>query len=133
MNREERIDLYRRVVVGRTSLLFLLLERLTRKVEAMADTLDDVLGVETSTLTDVKALAQAVQQLKDGNATLQQELTDALAGVTLPPAVQEKISAALSAAGSVQQGVDNILASIAPTPAPPPTPDPNPPTPVTGS
>ena len=68
-----------------------LLRHLVEQGERMAATLDQVLETVTSSSTVVESISQLVKGLK-------QQLADALAGTTLPPAVQAKVDAIFSTA-----------------------------------
>ena len=100
------------------SVTALLQQVLSNQRKVMA-TLEDIQASEEHEGTAVGQLADAVTALKDGMAALQQQLTDALSGTTLPPAVQAKVDAAFSASKANSVKVDGILASLAP---PPPVP-----------
>ena len=83
-------------------------------------TLDDIQANEAHEGTAIGQLADAVTALKEGMATLQQQLADALSGVTLPPAVQTKIDNAFAASKTNSDKVDEILSALVPPPPPPP-------------
>ena len=72
-----------------------LIEQLIRQVlkqgEKMAATLDQVLDTVTAESTVVNSISELIKGLK-------QQLADALAGTTLPPAVQAKVDAIFSTA-----------------------------------
>lgn len=86
---------------------------LNRKLERIMDTLDEVLADVTEEGTKLDSLAAFIAGLK-------QQIADALAGTTLPPAVQAKVDAVFASVeankGKVQAALD---ANVTP---PPPTP-----------
>jgi hypothetical protein len=77
-------------------------------------TLDDIQASEEHEGTTIGQLADAVTALKAGMAALTQQLADALAGTTLPPAVQAKVDAAFALSKTNSDAADAILASLAP-------------------
>ncbi len=101
--REQRID-------AMLALILLRLEVLERKFDVAQKSLDDVLAEVTAESTKL-----------DGNSTLisglKQQLADALAGTTLPPAVQAKVDAIFTQAEQNSAKIDAALtANVPPTP-----------------
>lgn len=86
------------------------LDLIIRKQEAMMATLDDVL----SEVTDESTRLDSIQALIDG---VKQQLADALAGTTLPPATQAKIDAVFSGLTTNKGKIDKALNANAPAPA----------------
>jgi hypothetical protein len=85
-----------------------------RKLERIMHTLDDVLA-------DVAEESSKIDSLTVFIAGLKQQIADALAGVTLPPAVQAKVDAVFDAV-EVNKGkvVTAMDANVPPAPEPPP-------------
>jgi len=79
----------------------LLISILKKEIEIMA-TLDDVLAKVTEESGDIDSLLALMAGIK-------QQLADALAGVTLPPAVQEKVDAVFA---GVEANVNKVVAAI---------------------
>jgi hypothetical protein len=86
--------------------------------ERIMASIDDVLADEANEATALGQIANATQVLLANDASLKQQLADALAGVTLPPDVQTKIDAAVAASNGNVAAANQILANLAP---PPPT------------
>lgn len=79
-------------------------------------TLDEVLQQVTDEDTKVDSIITML-------SGVEQQLKDALAGVTLPPAVQAKVDAVFAKAKGSADKIDAaIAANTPPTPAPAPTP-----------
>jgi len=93
----------------------------TQGTKIMA-TLDDIQASEAHEGTALGQLADVVTAQQKTITDLQAQLAAALAGTTLPPAVQAQVDAAFAAADDNTQKVDSILASLAPAPAPAPAP-----------
>lgn len=108
-------------VLGRLDAIDSRLTALFKQGAKTMATLQDIQDSEAHEGTAIGQLADAVTQLKAGVATLQQQLADALAGTTLPPAVQAAVDAAFATSKANSDGVDAILTSLAPTPAGAPT------------
>ena len=98
-------------------ILAALLQLKTQGAQIMS-TLDDIQASEEHEGTAIGQLADAVTSLKTNVANLSQQLADALAGTTLPPAVQAKVDAAFAASKSNSDAVDAILTSLVPVPTP---------------
>jgi len=79
----------------------LLISILKKEISIMA-TLDEVLAKVTEESGDIDSLIALMAGIK-------QQLADALAGVTLPPAVQEKIDAVFA---GVQSNIDKVVTAI---------------------
>lgn len=79
------------------------------------NTLDQVVQGETDEGSAIAVLGTSLQTLIAGQATLQQQLADALNGVTVSPAVQAKIDAAIA---GQQANITAIQADIAAIPVP---------------
>lgn len=77
-------------------------------------TLQDIQDNEAHEGTALGQLADAVTALQAGQAALQQQLTDALSGTTLPTSVQAAVDAAFAGAKANSDKVDGILASLTP-------------------
>jgi hypothetical protein len=77
-------------------------------------TLDQILDKVTQETTDIGSLKVFIAGLK-------QQIADALAGVTLPPAVQAKVDAVFAGVAANDQAVVDAMAASVP-PAPPATP-----------
>lgn len=73
-----------------------------QKLETMGNTLDEVLTEVGDESTQIDSLAA----LMDG---IEQQLKDALAGTTLPPAVQDKIDAVFAGVASNKQKVVDAI------------------------
>lgn len=86
---------------------------LDQGVKIMA-TLQDIQDNEAHEGTALGQLADAVTALQAGQATLQKQLADALAGTTLPTSVQAAVDAAFAAAKANSDKVDGILTSLTP-------------------
>lgn len=84
--------------------------RILHRMEKMMSTLDEVLADVTEEGTKLDSLAAFIAGLK-------QQIADALAGTTLPPAVQAKVDAVFAGVesnkGKVQAALD---ANVSPTP-----------------
>lgn len=74
-------------------------------------TLDEVL----SEVTDENTRLDSIQSLIDG---IKQQLADALAGTTLPPATQAKVDAVFATLTSSKSKIDKALNVNVPAPAP---------------
>ena len=86
------------------------LGRLTRLETTMAATLDQVLSDVTAQTTKLDSIVSLITGLK-------QQLADALAGTTLPPAVQAKVDAIFATAEANSAKIDTALsANVPPTP-----------------
>jgi hypothetical protein len=104
--------------------------------------LDDVLAIlhsmETTqmatldqVLADVSAETTALDSINTLIVGLHQQLLEAFAGTTLPPAVQAKVDEIFAAARANKIKIaaalaNNVSPAPAPTPVPTPTPDPTP-------
>jgi uncharacterized protein YoxC len=96
------------------------LNALTEQGMQIMATLDDILNDEAQDATALGQLATAVQTLLASVTTLQTELAAALAGTTLPTAVQAKVDQAFTNSKANTATVNSILTSLAPPPPPPP-------------
>lgn len=88
-----------------------------RKFQDRLDTIMATLDEILADVTDEGTRLDSISTLLTG---LRQQLADALAGTTLPPAVQAKVDAIFTAAESNKGKIDTALNSG--VPAPPPTP-----------
>lgn len=99
-------------VSAAVDVLLLRQEILQRKVDEMAKTLDDVLAVVTPLGDKIDSLVALVNGIE-------QQLKDALSGVTLPPGVQTKVDAVFdqitAESAKVQAALD---ANTPPVPTP---------------
>jgi hypothetical protein len=91
----------------RVELVYLTLRALERKVDTIMKTLDEVLAV----VTPIPSKVDGLKALIDG---LKQQLADALAGTTLPPAVQAKVDAIFETAKNSSDKIDAALAANTP-------------------
>ena len=90
------------------------LDSILANQEKIMSSLDDVLAATTKETTDIASLSTFV-------AGLQQQIADALAGVTLPPAVQAKVDAVFAAVNTNDAAVVAAMAAnVPPAPAPAP-------------
>lgn len=90
------------------------LQPILKKLETFMATLDETLAAVTAEDTKIDGIIALVTGLK-------QQLADALAGTTLPPAVQQKIDAVFATATASAGKIDTALAANTPA-APPATP-----------
>lgn len=87
-----------------------------RRLEYIMATLDEVLADVNEESTKLDSLAVFIAGLK-------QQIADALAGVTLPPAVQAKVDAVFAGVEANKAKVVAAMdANVPPPPEPPPTP-----------
>lgn len=89
--------------------------QILHRMEKMMTTLDEVLADVADEGTKIDSLGAFIAGLK-------QQLTDALAGATLPPAVQEKIDAVFAGVESNKGKIDVLKAldaNVTPTPPAP--------------
>lgn len=94
------------------------IDRLTERLEKMANTLDDILNDVSAEST----LEDSIITLLNG---ISQQLKDALAGTTLPTAVQEKVDAAFTALEANKAKLAAALTANTPAaPQPPAAPTP---------
>ena len=99
-----------RQIKSMLELIVLELAILKRKVSEMAKSLDDVLAEVTAQGTKLDGITTLISGLK-------QQLADALAGTTLPPAVQAKVDAIFNQASQNAAKIDTALdANVPPTP-----------------
>jgi hypothetical protein len=84
-----------------------------RKVDSIMATLQQVLEVVTAESGQIDSLVA----LMNG---FQQQLNDALSGVTLPPVVQEQVDAIFAAAATDAQKIVDAINANTPTPQEPP-------------
>ena len=89
------------------------LDRILKLLEQIMATLDQVLADVTAETSSIAGLSDLIKGLK-------QQLADALAGITLPPATQAKVDAIFAAAETNKQAIADALAAnvVAPPPAP---------------
>ncbi len=83
------------------------LDSLTRKVDAMAKTLQEVLDAVAAEDTKIDGIIALVGGLK-------QQLADALSGTTLPPDVQAKVDALFDKATASAGKIDAALSANVP-------------------
>lgn len=107
-------------ISGRITGIETALSALVKQGTIIMATVKQILDSEDHTNTALGQLATAVQQLKTGQATLEQELRDALANATIPADVQTDIDNAFAKSSANSASVDSILTSLAPIPAPGP-------------
>ncbi len=88
------------------------LDRILKLLEQIMATLDDTLALVTKESTDLDSVKALLAGLK-------QQLADALAGVTLPPAMQAKVDAIFAVDQTNAQKIADALATgvTAPPPA----------------
>lgn len=86
-----------------------LLQQLLKQGEHIMASLDEVLADVTAETTSLDSIATLIAGLK-------QQVTDALSGTTLPPAVQSKVDAIFTAAETNKQKIAAALAANVPTP-----------------
>lgn len=82
---------------------------INKTLEKIMATLDDVL----SEVTDEGNRLDSIQTLIDG---IKQQLADALAGTTLPPAVQQKVDAVFAGLTANKAKIDTALNTNTPPP-----------------
>lgn len=87
-----------------------LLRLILKAQENILATLDDVLNDVTAESTRLDSIATLIDGLK-------QQIADALAGVTLPPAVQAKVDQIFTAAETNKAKIDAALNTNVPPPA----------------
>ena len=87
---------------------------INEKLESIVATLDQILADVTDESTAIDSIVTLITGLK-------QQVADALAGTTLPPAVQAKVDAIFTAAESNKAKIAAALAANVP-PAPTPSP-----------
>ncbi len=103
-------DITAQQIISMLDVILLRLEAIERKVDAMAISLDDVLVKVTAETTDLGSIKELILGLK-------QQLADALAGTTLPPAVQAKVDAIFNQAEINRQKIaDALNSNVPPTP-----------------
>lgn len=86
------------------------LDSLSIKGDSIMATLDQILADVTDQSTKLDSIAALIAGLK-------QQIADALAGVTLPPAVQAKVDAIFTAAEGNSAKIQTALdANVTPTP-----------------
>jgi ABC-type transporter Mla subunit MlaD len=85
-----------------------------RKLEKIMATLDETL----SEVTDEGTRLDSLNTMIEG---IEKQLADALAGTTLPTAVQEKVDAVFAGLKANSAKIDTALNSNVPAPAPEPT------------
>jgi hypothetical protein len=83
------------------------LDSIIKTQETMMATLDEVLADVTAESTDIASLSALI----DG---LRQQVADALAGTTLPPATQAKVDAIFTAAEANKAAIAKALAANTP-------------------
>jgi hypothetical protein len=87
-----------------------IIKRLETATGVIMANLDDILAKVAQETTDIGSLKVFIAGLK-------QQIADALAGVTLPPAVQAKVDAVFSGVTANDQAViDAMAANVPPTP-----------------
>ncbi len=96
-----------------------LAKRLTLMEKRIMASLDDIISSEDDESGALTVLATGVQSLIDGQIVLQKQISDLLAGVTLPPAVQAKIDAAFAKSATNIQSIKDTIAKL-PVPEAPP-------------
>lgn len=89
-----------------------LLQTLVTQGEKIVATLDEILADVTAESTALDSVAALI-------TGLQQQLADALAGLTLPPGVQAKIDSVFAQAESNKAKIAAALAANVPPPPPP--------------
>lgn len=89
------------------------LAQLGRKVDALMATLEQVLQVVTQESGQIDSLVALLAGMK-------QQLTDALSGATLPPAVQEQVDAIFTQATADVQKIADAINANSPAPQQPP-------------
>ncbi len=100
-------DILEQHIKSMLELILLELKILKRKVSEMAISLDDVLVKVTAETTDLGSIKELILGLK-------QQLADALAGTTLPPAVQAKVDAIFNQAEINRQKIADALNATTP-------------------
>lgn len=85
-----------------------ILHRIEQKVNTMAATLDQVLKDVEEESTVIDSISELVKGLK-------QQLADALAGTTLPPAVQAKVDAVFAQAEANKAKLADALVANTPS------------------
>ena len=83
----------------------------------MNEKLQQIVDSEGAEATALGQLATVVQTQQTQIATLEQQLKDALSGVTLPADVSAQVDAAFTASAANTKAVQDILASLVPPPA----------------
>ena len=78
-------------------------------LEKIMVTLDEILADVTQETTDIASISTLIKGLK-------QQLADALAGTTLPPAVQAKVDAIFAGVETNKAAIADALAANTPTP-----------------
>lgn len=89
------------------------LDRIIAQQEQIMATIDDVL----TEVTDESGRLDSIQAMIDG---LKQQIADALSGVTLPPAVQQKLDSVFTVLGTNKGKLDKALNNGPSGPLPPP-------------